>query len=280
MRCPKCGYVSFNNLEACKRCGADLREIKHRGGIPTFSAAPGSSPPPRTPLQAGPSAAGPTQKPEDRTQEIDALFARLSNSPGLALTSGQGPQERAAFHVPIDTLPPLDPLAGGVALPLGVQSDASRPVKVGAPSRAGFWIRLAAWIVDIVCLFLATIVLAVLVLATIWFGGRLGGEINDQVMALAGYSGAAIVMASGFLYFTLFVGSAGRTPGKTLFGLKIVGVNDQDMTYGRACLRSLCWILSLVLFSVGFLMIAFTRQKRGLHDILAGTRVIRTPRQL
>ena len=279
MRCPECGYVSFNESGACKRCGADLRKIKHRGGIPTFTATPVSPPPPRTPLPTGPGAAGPPQKPEDRAQEIDALFAHFSDSPGLAVTSGQGPQEGEAFRLPHDTLTPLDPLPGGMASTLGVQRDVSRPVEVGAPARAGFWIRLAAWIVDIVCLFLATIVLAVLVLATIWFGGRLGGEINDQVMALAGYSGAAIVMASGFLYFTLFVGSAGRTPGKTLFGLKIVGVNDQEMTYGRACLRSLCWILSLVLFSVGFLMIAFTRQKRGLHDILAGTRVIRTPRR-
>lgn len=280
MRCPECGYVSFNELGACKRCGADLRKIKHRGDISTFTATPPSPPPPRTPPPTGPSAARPPQKPDDRTQEIDALFAGFSDSPGPPLTSGQGPQEREAFRLPLDTLPLLDPLPGGVALPLGVQSDASRPVKVGAPAKAGFWIRLAAWIVDIVCLFLATIVLAVLVLATIWFGGRLGGEINEQVMALAGYSGAAIVMASGFLYFTLFIGSVGRTPGKMLFGLKIVGVNDRDMTYSRACLRSLCWILSLVLFSVGFLMIAFTRQKRGLHDVLAGTRVIRTPRRL
>jgi uncharacterized RDD family membrane protein YckC len=135
-----------------------------------------------------------------------------------------------------------------------------------------------AWLFDIVCLFLATIALAVLVLTTIWFGGRLGGEINDEVMALAGYSSALIVMASGFLYFTLFVGLRGQTPGKILFGLRIVRVNGEEMTYGRACIRSLGWILSLLLFSVGFLMIAFTRQKQGLHDMLAGTYVVRNPR--
>ena len=36
--------------------------------------------------------------------------------------------------------------------------------------------------------------------------------------------------------------------------------------------------LSLLLFSLGFLVIAFTRQKRGLHDMLAGTYVIHIPR--
>ena len=103
----------------------------------------------------------------------------------------------------------------------------------------------------------------------------MGGEINDQVKVFAGISSVIIVMVGGFQYFTLFVGWRGQTPGKMLFGLKIVRVTGEQMTYGRACLRSLCWILSLLLFSVGFLMIAFTRQKQGLHDVLAGSYVIR-----
>lgn len=280
MRCPKCGYVSFDHLEACKQCGADLQEVGHRRGIPIFTAAPVGPPPSSTSLPAGPSAAGASQKPEDRSQEIDALFAGLSDSPGLRLTPAQEAQEKTAFRLPLDMLPPLPLSPGGVAPPASPQADRSEPAKAGTLPKAGFWIRMAAWIADIVCLFLATIVLALLVLATIWFGGRLGGEINDQVMALAGYSSAAIVMASGFLYFTLFTGSCGQTPGKMLFGLKIVRVNDQEMTYGRACLRSLCWILSLLLFSIGFLMIAFTPHKRGLHDMLAGTYVIRTQHRL
>lgn len=280
MRCPKCGYVSFDHLEACKQCGADLQEVRHRRGISTFTAAPVGTPPSSTSLPAGPSSAGPPQKPEDRAQEIDALFAGLSDSPGLRLRPAQEPQEKTAFRLPLDMLPPLPLSHGGVGPPVSVQAEPSGLVMVRAPAMAGFWIRMAAWIADIVCFFLATIVLAFLVLATIWFGGRLGGEINDQVMALAGYSSAAIVMASGFLYFTLFTGSCGQTPGKMLFGLKIVRVNDHEMAYGRACLRSLCWILSLLLFSIGFLMIAFTRQKRGLHDMLAGTYVIRTQHRL
>jgi len=134
---------------------------------------------------------------------------------------------------------------------------------------------MAAWIADVVCLFVTTIGLAFIVLITIWFGGRLGGEINEQVMALAGYSGAFIVVASGFSYFTLFVGACGQTPGKMLFGLKIVPADGGAMTYRRAFLRSLCWVLSLLLFSLGFLMIGVSRHKRGLHDLLAGTCVVR-----
>jgi uncharacterized RDD family membrane protein YckC len=195
-----------------------------------------------------------------------------------ALMSRPEAQETPAFLLLPDVAAPPYHSPGSGLPPLGSWDRASE--QVGVAAKAGFWIRLVAWIADIVCLFLATIALAVLALTTIWFGGRLGGEINDQVMALAGFSSAAIVMGSGFLYFTLFVGSRGQTPGKLLFGLRIVAVNGKEMTYGRACVRSLCWIISLLLFSVGFLMIAVTRQKQGLHDVLAGTYVVRNARPL
>ena len=217
------------------------------------------------------------QEAKGRLQEIDTLLAGRSDLIDPALMSRPAAQEEPALLLPPDVAaPPYHSPDRGLP-PLGSWDRASEQVSVAV--KAGFWIRLVAWIADIVCLFLATIALAVLVLTTIWFGGRLGGEINDQVMALAGYSSAIIVMTSGFLYFTLFVGSRGQTPGKMLFGLSIVRVNGEEMTYGRACLRSLCWIISLLLFSVGFLMIAFTRQKQGLHDMLAGTYVVRNPRR-
>jgi uncharacterized RDD family membrane protein YckC len=144
--------------------------------------------------------------------------------------------------------------------------------------KAGFWIRLTAWIADLTCLVLVTIALTFAALTSIYLGGQLGGEINDQVIALAGYASAAIVLCSGVAYFTIFVGSCGQTPGKMLFRLKVVRVDGQEMTYGRALIRSLCWMLSLLLFGIGFLTIAFTSQKRSLHDMLAGTSVIRLQR--
>ena len=277
MRCPKCGYVSFDHLDACRQCGADLQEERQRRGVPVFTAAPLLSPPRPISLQPASSAPMSQQEVKGRLQEIDKLLAGRSDLIDPALMSRPEAQEKPALLLPTDvSAPPYHPPGSGLP-PLGSWDRASE--QVGVAPKAGFWIRLVAWIADIVCLFLATIALAVLVLTTIWFGGRLGGEINDQVMALAGYSSAIIVMASGFLYFTLFVGSRGQTPGKLLFGLRIVRVNGQEMTYGRACLRSLCWILSLLLFSVGFLMIAFTRQKQGLHDMLTGTYVIRNSRR-
>ncbi len=180
----------------------------------------------------------------------------------------------ATIRLPIETVESADSSLGG-GLPRAAWSDAAPQVRADALPKAGIWIRMAAWIADVLFLFLPTVVAALVVWATINLGGWLGGEINDQVKVFAGISSVIIVMVGGFQYFTLFVGWRGQTPGKMLFGLKIIRVTGEHMTYGRACLRSLCWILSLLLFSLGFLMIAFTRQKQGLHDMLAGSYVIR-----
>lgn len=153
--------------------------------------------------------------------------------------------------------------------------DSAQSIAGPQERKAGFWIRLAAWIADLACLFLIIIALTFVALTTIYLGGQLGGEINDLVIALAGYTSATIVLFSGVVYFTIFVGSCGQTPGKMLFHLKVVRVNGQEITYGEAFLRSLYWMLSLLLFGLGFLMIAWTRHKRAMHDMLAGTSVIR-----
>ncbi len=280
MRCPKCRYVSFDHLEVCKRCGANLPQGKRRQEIPALTIAPPDSPPPISPLLAESSAPNPPEEIEVRVKELNALLAELSDPRGLVLTSAQAAEEKEAMVLQPEGLQPMDRSSGSVAQHAGVVTVEPGPISVGTLPKAGFWVRVAAWIADVLFLFLPTVVAAVLVWATITLGGWLGGEINDQVKIFAGISSVIIVVVGGFQYFTLFVGWRGQTPGKMIFGLKIVQVNGQEMTYGRACLRSICWGLSLLLFSLGFLMIAFNRQKRGLHDILAGTYVIRNQHRL
>jgi uncharacterized RDD family membrane protein YckC len=62
-----------------------------------------------------------------------------------------------------------------------------------------------------------------------------------------------------------------------LFGLRIIQVTGEDLTFRRALARWTGQSLSLLLFGIGFLMVAFSRQKQGLHDKLAGTYVVRLP---
>jgi uncharacterized RDD family membrane protein YckC len=67
----------------------------------------------------------------------------------------------------------------------------------------------------------------------------------------------------------------GATPGKKMLHIKIVDAKTfEDITNKQAITRSLGYIPSTLLFGIGFLMVAFRKDKRALHDLLAGTAVI------
>ena len=75
-------------------------------------------------------------------------------------------------------------------------------------------------------------------------------------------------------YFVIFHGLEGKTIGKWLLGLRVVTAERGAVTYRRALLR---WI-GMVAFApvlLGFLWILWSPEKRGWHDFLARTWVIR-----
>ncbi|OFV88954.1 MAG: hypothetical protein A2V74_08580 [Acidobacteria bacterium RBG_16_70_10] len=87
----------------------------------------------------------------------------------------------------------------------------------------------------------------------------------------------ALAALLGLLYHVYFWGVRGATPGKELLGLR---VEAEDGTWpiglGRAALRAFGYLLSVASLGIGFLVIAVSGE--GLHDRVAGTRVVRGPR--
>ena len=69
----------------------------------------------------------------------------------------------------------------------------------------------------------------------------------------------------------------GATPGMALFGLRVVRPDGTAAPVHAAVVRALTFPLSLALFGLGFLGILFHRQRRALHDLLAGTAVVYQP---
>jgi uncharacterized RDD family membrane protein YckC len=129
----------------------------------------------------------------------------------------------------------------------------------------GFWRRAFAVLVDSV---VVSVLLFVGDLATAALGRwDLLARAFDQTWSL-------VIPAA---YFVLCHGSGGRTLGKTLAGVRVVLASGEPLGYGRALIRYAAWILSLVAFGVGFFVAAARSDKRGLHDLLAGTRVVRDP---
>lgn len=75
-------------------------------------------------------------------------------------------------------------------------------------------------------------------------------------------------------YFVLLHGIDGRTVGKWLFGLRVVGRDRKPIGYRQAFIRTVAWPFS-ALWGIGLLWILWSREKRAWHDLLAGTWVIR-----
>jgi uncharacterized RDD family membrane protein YckC len=80
----------------------------------------------------------------------------------------------------------------------------------------------------------------------------------------------------GWLYFALMESSErGATVGKMAMGLRVVTNDGQRLSFPNATGRYFAKIVSAVILCIGFIMIAFTDRKRGLHDMIASTLVIR-----
>jgi uncharacterized RDD family membrane protein YckC len=82
-------------------------------------------------------------------------------------------------------------------------------------------------------------------------------------------------IAMGATYEGLFISRLGATPGKLVLGLRVVRPDGGKVSLSRAIGRYFAKMLSAIILGIGYIMAAFDKEKRGLHDILADTRVIK-----
>jgi uncharacterized RDD family membrane protein YckC len=86
---------------------------------------------------------------------------------------------------------------------------------------------------------------------------------------------AGVVLALWeFVYFSYPWSVSGRTIGMALFGLQVVNTQGTLIGPRQAILRTLFLPLSIALLGLGFLGILFQRERRALHDLVAGTVVV------
>jgi len=79
-----------------------------------------------------------------------------------------------------------------------------------------------------------------------------------------------------WLYAALLESSSHQaTLGKMALGLKVTDLEGRRISFVRATGRHFAKILSGMVLFIGFIMVGFTRRKQGLHDMVAGTLVIR-----
>jgi uncharacterized RDD family membrane protein YckC len=85
-----------------------------------------------------------------------------------------------------------------------------------------------------------------------------------------------VILILGVIYFAMFESSAMQgTPGKRAMGLIVTDLQGNRISFLRALGRYFAKILSGLILLIGYIMVAFTERKQGLHDMIAGTLVLR-----
>ncbi|TMA11339.1 MAG: RDD family protein [Deltaproteobacteria bacterium] len=234
MKCPKCEFVLPDDSDRCERCGADLAREQPRAAD-TAALSPVEN-------------LGFVQPSEEDKrkadwgfvldQEFDRLYERFKKE-----EEKQKDKEK--------------------------YKDEDQEIRWG-----GFFRRCSAFFIDLAIVFL----LCLLLFYLSYVGYHVGLAAHDRAvsddpvsflrLALFGY----LLLVAG--YFVLFHGMDGRTVGKWLLDLRVVGRHHGPITYAQALIRCFGYLLS-AFFGIGFIWILLNRKKRGWHDLLARTWVIR-----
>ncbi len=140
-------------------------------------------------------------------------------------------------------------------------------------SYGGFWKRLIAYIADWIILLAISVIISI---GMGLFAASSGVDIEDE-QAIMMYQTQANFLSFlvAWLYYALMESSTKQaTFGKSLLGMKVTDLNGERIGFGRASVRFFAKILSALLLFIGFIMIAFTEKKQGLHDLIASTLIV------
>ena len=142
----------------------------------------------------------------------------------------------------------------------------------------GFWLRFVAAVLDWLILyaggmfvvgFVSAAAGAPFILLVRW-GPGLGGYAGLHVLIFF------IDMSVAWLYAALFQSSRLQaSPGMLALGLRVTTLDGERIGFGRATGRYFATFLSAIILFFGYFMIGWTQRKQALHDMMAGTLVVR-----
>ncbi len=143
------------------------------------------------------------------------------------------------------------------------------------PSYAGFWMRFLAYLVDSLLLGVIFVPLGFALGIVMAANADSGDAASTALIQVVNMGVNVVSIVAGWLYQSLLESSSWQgTVGKKLLGLRVTDMNGNRIGFGKATGRYFGKILSGMICFVGFIMVAFTEKKQGLHDMLAGTLVV------
>lgn len=145
------------------------------------------------------------------------------------------------------------PTTGGTGQPVDLANS-----RLPQREYMGFWIRLAAVLID-----------SILILILVALLSRIFGS-----------AGIFVAYIFGLLYYVLLTTLQGQTLGKMVLGIQVVDTRGSIPGLGTVLLREVVGkFVSGLLFNLGYIWVAWDREKRAWHDHIAGTFVIRKERE-
>ncbi len=153
------------------------------------------------------------------------------------------------------------------------------PVGYAGNLYAGFWLRFVAYIIDGIILGACAVPIILL------FGGASiiermasGGRPEEFAPEMFGMFALWEIGIFGgvWIYYALLESSSWQaTLGKKALGLYVTDMEGRRISFGRATGRYFAKIISGMTFLIGYIMAGFTARKQALHDLIAGTLVMR-----
>lgn len=126
---------------------------------------------------------------------------------------------------------------------------------------AGFWRRVAAALIDGILVGIVTGIVT-----------AIAAEMSDDAQIVA----QIVLVVAAYAYYAGMESSAYQaTVGKIALGIQVTDLNGNRISFLRALARNLAEILSALILLIGYIMVAFTEKKQGLHDMIAGTLVVK-----
>ncbi|MGA1841823.1 MAG: RDD family protein [bacterium] len=300
MKCPECGYISFDHLKTCQKCGAKI----HKDPEPNLDFSPednntsGESSPEYPRSESSSDKGLPEKNIEiEKDPVVPSNISQVSsekdeNPPKIPFLS-DGPEKddtHSSEYKPLseNTFLSSEPKEEtqfnqikkdeNILLPSekneGIQAD---EIKTDInKSKGGFWIRTLAFIIDLIFINILIRIFAWTIKLGVITGARIMLAKPETFFDLREFLITAIGIAIIVFYFVYFHGRTGQTPGKRLLHLKVIRTDGSPLGLDKAIERFFCYIISLLPLYIGFIFIAFNKDKQGLHDIIAHTYVIKT----
>jgi len=162
----------------------------------------------------------------------------------------------------------------------------------GHVAYAGFWLRFVAYMIDSIIISIPVTIIAIILGvvmggASVMMGAASHSDGNSdagQAMGAAMGLGFVLmelviwiaVMVIAWLYFAKMESGPGQaTYGKRILGLRVTNLAGERIGFGQASGRFFGKIVSGMTFYIGFIMAGFTERKQALHDLIAGTLVVK-----